>query len=90
MLNEINSNPQLFDSLKMEFNKLQNLELAIEQFTLSEMGKAEPTLEPKQIYFKLKKWLNTWKTNNKDMKKYEDNPQTQDEIIRYMVSKMAY
>ena len=58
----------------MKHSKIKDLDLAIEQYSLSEMSKENPRDTAKTIYFALDKWLNSWSTNNFGKKKDEPHP----------------
>jgi hypothetical protein len=74
VLEIINNQQQIFEPLKMKHSKLKDLDLAIEQYSLSEMSKENPRDTAKTIYFALDKWLNSWSTNNFGKKKDEPHP----------------
>jgi hypothetical protein len=74
VLEIINNQQQIFEPLKMKHSKLKDLDLAIEQYSLSEMSKENPRDTAKTIYFALDKWLNSWSTNNFGKNKNEPHP----------------
>jgi hypothetical protein len=74
VLEIINNEHLIFEPLKMKHSKLKDLDLAIEQYSLSEMSKENPRDTAKTIYFALDKWLNSWSTNNFGKKKDEPHP----------------
>jgi hypothetical protein len=74
VLEIINNQQQIFEPLKMKHSKLKDLDLAIEQYSLSEMSNHKPREVATTIYFALDKWLNSWSTNNFGKKKDEPHP----------------
>ena len=78
VLEIINNEHLLFEPLKMKYSKLKDLDLAIEQYSLSEMSNPKPRDTATNIYFALKKWLNSWSTNNwskkEDISKQDTRP----------------
>jgi hypothetical protein len=74
VLEIINNQQQIFEPLKMKHSKLKDLDLAIEQYSLSEMSNPKPREVATTIYFALDKWLNSWSTNNFGKKKDEPHP----------------
>jgi hypothetical protein len=74
VLEIINNEHLIFEPLKMKHSKLKDLDLAIEQYSLSEMSKENPRDTAKTIYFALDKWLNSWSTNNFGKNKNEPHP----------------
>ena len=74
VLEIINNQQQIFEPLKMKHSKLKDLDLAIEQYSLSEMSNPKPREVATTIYFALDKWLNSWSINNFGKKKDEPHP----------------
>ena len=74
VLEIINNEHLIFEPLKMKHSKLKDLDLAIEQYSLSEMSNPKPREVATTIYFALDKWLNSWSTNNFGKKKDEPHP----------------
>jgi len=74
VLEIINNQQQIFEPLKMKHSKLKDLDLAIEQYSLSEMSNHKPREVATTIYFALDKWLNSWSTNNFGKNKNEPHP----------------
>ena len=74
VLEIINNEHLIFEPLKMKHSKIKDLDLAIEQYSLSEMSNHKPREVATTIYFALDKWLNSWSTNNFGKKKDEPHP----------------
>ena len=74
VLEIINNEHLIFEPLKMKHSKIKDLDLAIEQYSLSEMSNHKPRETATTIYFALDKWLNSWSTNNFGKKKDEPHP----------------
>ena len=74
VLEIINNEHLIFEPLKMKHSKLKDLDLAIEQYSLSEMSNPKPREVATTIYFALDKWLNSWSINNFGKKKDEPHP----------------
>jgi hypothetical protein len=74
VLEIINNEHLIFEPLKMKHSKLKDLDLAIEQYSLSEMSNHKPREVATTIYFALDKWLNSWSTNNFGKNKNEPHP----------------